>query len=434
MNRELLKLAIPNVLTNLTVPLLSLVDLGLMGRMPNSNYIVAIGLAVVVFNVIYWAFGFLRMGTTGLVSQAYGRDNTAACYEYLRKGLVIAVLAGIFLILSQSWIIKIAAFIFEQDPSVLGLIDDYFRIRIYAAPATIGVYVLTGWFLGMQDSKSAFWLALIINVSNILISLLFVQLYNLEIAGVAIGTLCAQYVGLGLGFLILKKKYQKDFLEILNKKETDSTWFGFLSINSDLFVRTMLLILVLSFFKTKAANIDPLIGAANILLLEFITISAYGIDGFAFAAESICGKYFGKGQSGLFKNAVMTSFKWGIGVAFLFSVVFYYLGEEVLYLLTDKSEIIQVAMEYLPWLIIAPLINSFAFIWDGIYIGATASKAMRNLMIISSLIFFLPTFYFARPLFENHGLWLALSVFMLSRGILQTIYYNKTIASRLPTG
>lgn len=432
MNREILKLAIPNILTNLSVPLVSIVDLALMGRMPSSHYIIAIGFGTVIFNFLYWAFGFLRMGTTGMVSQAFGKQNQAETIQLLLKGLIISLIAGIVLLIFQKGIAHLSILIIDPDDIIIAPLNLYFKYRIYAAPATISIYVISGWLMGMQDSKSAMVIAIAINGINTLLSYLLVYSFNLDIAGVALGTVIAQYAGILISIIILFKKYKLNLFRLNWKSAfTSSGWKEFILVNGNIFVRTICLIFVLSFFKTQAGNVDPILGAANILLLEFVTISAFGIDGFAYAAESLSGKYFGQNNKALFFRAIKVLFKWGIGFSILISLVFHLSGKQILTILTDKNEIIDTALIYLPWLVLAPIINSIAFIWDGIYIGTTASKAMRDTLLISSFIVFLPSYYYFVNSWGNHGIWLSLSLFMLSRGLIQTFLAPRVIFNRI---
>ncbi len=432
MHKQLLKLAVPNVLTNLSVPLVSMVDLGLMGRMPSASYILAIGFGTMLFNFLYWAFGFLRMGTTGMVSQAFGRGEKEEAQELLRKGLLIALIGGLALIILQVPLLNLALYIIEPDQGVIEPLKQYFQIRIYAAPATISIYVVTGWLLGMQDARSALFLALIVNGFNAAISYCLVAFAEMGIAGVALGTLSAQILGIFAAAGLILFKHEVNLLAVLKKSTMPKKgWLDFVKVNSNILIRTLCLIFVMSFFKTKAGNIDPILGAANMLLIEFITISAYGIDGFAFAAESLTGKYFGKAKKALFEKSLKVSMLWGIGIALLISIVFWFSGEAILALLTDKRAVIKAALPYFPWLIAAPLVNALAFIWDGIYVGTTASVAMRNAMILATLLIFLPSFYLAKPFLFNHGVWLAFTLFMLSRGVILTLMAKRHIYARL---
>ena len=431
MNREFFRLAFPNILTNLTVPLVSLVDIGLMGRMPSSSFILAIGFGTLIFNFIYWAFGFLRMGTTGMVSQAYGSYDGKERTSLLFMGSSISLIAGILFVLFQYPILQGALILISPDDLVVAPLSTYFYWRIYAAPATITIYVITGWLLGMQDSKSALFLAIAVNGINAIVSYLLVYYADLSIKGVALGTVIAQYAGLLYGVYLIQKKHSvrwKDFS--INLLKEMNTWKSFIQVNSDIFIRTLCLIFAMSFFKTKAGNIDPILGAANILLLEFVTLSAYGIDGFAFAAESICGKYFGRRNKVQFILATKTAFKQGFLFALLMSAVFFVFGKEILSVLTNKVNVIQAAMPYVKWLILLPLVSCFAFIWDGVYIGTTASKAMRNTLLIATFFIFLPLFFLLKEFFGNHGMWIAFLIFLLARGVIQTILAPTAILSR----
>ena len=431
MRKEYLKLAIPNVLTNLTIPLVSLVDVGLMGRMPSVDYIVAIGLGTVIFNFLYWAFGFLRMGTTGFVAQAFGKNNTIKINHTLIRALLLSMMAGVLIILLQVPLFKIATYFLGVDTPMINRIGDYFYFRVWDAPAAISLFVIQGWLLGMQESKQAFYLALLVNGANIILSYYLVYSFNLSIKGVALGSAISQYLGCFCGLILIIRKY--NFLPSLQqiKSAISSDWKEFLLVNGDIFIRTLCLIFALSFFKTKAANIDPLVGAGNILLLEFITISAYGIDGLAFAAESISGKYFGALNKEKFQQSVKTSFKLGLILAGIISMTFLIFGKNILFLLTDKQEVVDAALEFLPWLIAAPIINAIAFIWDGIFIGCTASREMRNTLLIATFCIFLPSYFVCYPLMGNHGIWLSLSLFMLSRGVIQSLLYKKKVLVRL---
>jgi MATE family multidrug resistance protein len=435
MNREILRLAIPNILTNLTVPLVSLVDVALMGRMASTFYIVAIGLGTLIFNFLYWAFGFLRMGTTGMVSQAFGREDKDAQLLLLQKGLSISLIAGILIILLQWPLRELATQVLQPEAAVIPLLERYIDFRIWAAPATISIFVFSGWLLGMQDSRSALILALIINGSNAILSVLFVYGFGYSIGGVALGTVVAQLLGFISGLFILSKKYDlppsKITHQLWKRLNQGKSWKEFISVNSDILIRTLCLIFTLSFFKAKAANIDPILGAANILLLEFISISAYGIDGFAFAAESISGKYFGRSDKSNLIKSIKYAFFWGFVIAVALAAIFYFFGYDILSLLTNKQQVVERAMPYLPWLILAPLVNMLAFIWDGIYIGTTSSASMRNSMLISTLLVFLPAYFYFFDKYFNHGLWLALTLFMLARGLFLTILFKPKVLSRI---
>lgn len=432
LNREILKLAIPNILSNISVPLLSMVDMMLMGHLENKAFILAISLGVMIFNFIYWGFGFLRMGTTGFTAQSYGEENKQEQLLMLSRGLAVSLISALFILLLQYPVLKLSLLLIDAKPEVQHLISDYYSIRIFAAPATISLYVFTGWFLGMQNARFPMAIAIFINLLNILLNFILVRHYHMDIRGVAFGTLIAQYSGLLLatGFFFIRYKKllmfwnTKNFfdLEILKR---------FFSVNADIIVRTVLLIFTFSFFKIQSGQLDEALGAANLILLEFMLFFAYGVDGFAFAAEAISGKYFGKGNKKELKRAVKKSFAWGMGIAFAFSLVFFLNGENILRVITDQQAVIEAAKPFLWWIVLAPLINTPAFIWDGVYIGTTASRAMRNSMLFATFLFFLPAYYFFNDLIGNHALWMAMTLFMLGRGLLQSILAPKAIFNRL---
>jgi MATE family multidrug resistance protein len=430
-NREILKLAIPNILANLSVPLLSVVDVSLMGHLNDESFILAIGFGVMIFNFIYWAFGFLRMGVTGMTAQEVGKGNIDETYRLLFRGFIIAFLGAALIFIFQKWLLQLSIFLIDSNTLVDQEISTYFKIRIYAAPATLGLYAFIGWFLGKQNATIPMIITIMVNLLNAVISYMLVTNYGMKTDGVAIGTVVAQYAGLltALAFFLIRYKNRmtkeafRGVLEISALKR-------FIGVNSDILIRTLCLIFALSFFKVMSAKEGEVIGAANILLLEFITIAAYGIDGFAFAAESISGKYFGAKDKIQFKKAVRYCFYWGLGFGLLYSLSYLVFGKNILEILTDQSNVINVAMDYLIWLLLFPVLSVVPFVWDGIYIGLTSSKAMRNTMLLSTLVF-VGSYYVLVNILGNHGLWLSMIVFVLARGISQTILARKVVYGKL---
>ncbi len=431
MNKEIFKLAGPNVLANLSVPFLSAIDVALMGHLNGVSYILSIGFGVMIFNFIYWAFGFLRMGITGMTAQEVGKGNEEEAYRLLFRGLLIAGVGALLLFLFRGVLLQLALYLIDSTELVNFHTSSYFNIRIYAAPATLGLYAFIGWFLGKQNAIIPMVVTISVNILNASISYILVSYFNMKTEGVALGTVAAQYLGLMLSvtsfYFYYKKGLSKaSFKGVLELKALKT----FVMVNVDILVRTLCLIFSLSFFKVMSAKENELVGAANILLLEFITIAAYGIDGFAFAAESISGKYFGAKNSVKFKKAVRYCFYWGVGFGFLYAIVYWLFGHSILQFLTDQQEVIDIAMEYLGWLVLFPVLSVVPFVWDGIYIGLTASKAMRNTMLFSTFLIFVPAYYFFLPM-GNHGLWLAMILFVLARGISQTILAKKVVFGKL---
>lgn len=431
MNKEILKLAIPNILANLSVPLLSLVDVALMGHLGSESYILAIGFGVMIFNFIYWAFGFLRMGITGMTAQEFGRGDTTEAYRLLFRGLLIAFGGALLLILFQQPLLDLSFYLIDSTERVHQEISAYFNIRIYAAPATIGLYAFIGWFMGKQNANLTMAITIILNVLNAGISYYLVTYLHMGTKGVAIGTVCAQYLGFLLAVLAFIYYYRKDLTKAAFQQILElSAIKKFVGVNADILIRTLCLIFSLSFFKVMSAQEGELIGAANILLLEFVTIAAYGIDGFAFAAEAISGKYYGAKDKTNFKKAVRYCFYWGFGFGALYGLVYWVFGYNILNALTDQKEVIAVAMNYLAWLVIFPILSVVPFVWDGVYIGLTSSKAMRNTMLFSTIVFVL-SYYLLADVWGNHGVWLAMMVFTLARGLSQTVLAKRVVFDKL---
>ncbi len=424
MNKEILRLAIPNIISNISVPLLSTVDTALMGQL-SAAHIGAVGLGSMIFNFIYWNFGFLRMGTTGITAQAFGRQDNKAIINTLGRSALISFIIGLLIILFQWPLANTGNFLMQVDPEIQPMVNEYIFIRIWAAPATLGLYTFMGWFFGMQNATFPLIITVLGNIVNIILSYLLVHQYEMGITGVALGTLVAQYFSLVLAILLFAIRYRSYLKEystpaILKWEELQS----FLRINADIFLRTFLLTVSFGFFYSKSSSGGEMVLAANVILLQFVNWMSYGIDGFAFASESLVGKYKGAQDKKSTLKAIRLSFIWGMGLAILYSLAYLIAGEPLLRIFTNKQEVISVASSYLIWLVIFPIVGTPCYIWDGIYIGLTASRSMRNMMILSILVYFLIYYTIGIPL-ENHGLWLALSLFMLARGIFLHIEFAR---------
>jgi MATE family multidrug resistance protein len=406
MNRQILRLAVPNILSNLSIPLLGLVDTALMGRMESELYIGAVALGSIIFNFIYWGFGFLRMGTTGLTAQSYGRGDCREASDILGRALLVAAAGGVLMILFQGMIAWAGFGLMQGGSEVKELALRYFFIRIYAAPATLGLYAFHGWFLGLQNARYPMILTILANGANILFNVYFVFRLGMKSDGVALGTVCAQYLGLAAAVILCLRKYREHLLAIkFGRIKNISALKRFFSVNIDIFVRTMGLIFAFAFFVSQSAAMDSLVLAANQILLQYLNLMSFGVDGFAFAAESLVGRFIGEGRGQNLRGSVRLLFLWGCGLGAFFS----------LRIFTDQAEIIRAARPYVWWMTILPLAGSLAYMWDGVYIGATATKALRNMMVLSLLLGYLPVYYLTRGFLGNHGLWLAMFVFMAAR-------------------
>ncbi len=424
MNKEILRLAFPNIISNISVPLISSVDTILMGSL-SGMHIGAVGIGAMIFNFVYWNFGFLRMGTTGITAQAYGQENNASIINSLGRALLIAGILAVLILLLQNPLEQIALVAMNVSAEQAELVKTYFYIRIWGAPAALGMYAMLGWFFGMQNSIYPLILTILINVINIILSWYLVAYQGLEAAGVAYGTVVAQYAGLFAAFGLFLYKYAyllSDFKrEALLKSDELKK---FLRINGDIFIRTIALTLTFSFFYSQSSENGELILAANTILMQFFNWMAYGVDGFGFAAESLVGKYKGKSDLQGTRRAVNYSYAWGMGFALIYAIGFFVFGRQLLSLFTDQQDVIQTAIPYLLWIIGLPIIATPSFIWDGVFIGLTASASMRNSMILATVGFF-AAFYWLEPIYGNHGLWAAMYIYMLLRGLVQQIMYSR---------
>ncbi len=434
MNKKILQLAIPNILSNLSVPLLSSVDTALMGHMDQVYYLGAIAIGGMIFNFVYWGFGFLRMGTTGLTAQAFGNRNSEEIAAILGRALLVAVSAGLLLILFRDSIEYLSFLLISTSGDVETNARLYFSTRIYAAPATLALFTFTGWFLGMQNATLPLLITLVTNGLNIVFNIIFIKSFGMKAEGVALGTVCANYSGLVFAVWLFSRKYGHLISDlkmriVLNWRQLRK----FFVLNIDIFIRTLSLVFAFSFFTAKSAEAGENILAINSILINLWAIMAYGIDGFAFASESLVGRYIGAGDRRNFIKSVKYSFYWGIGFGIIFAILFGLFSKPILYIFTNNAELISLAMMFMTWTIIAPILNGFCYIWDGIFIGATASSAMRNSSLLSTVIIFLPVYYISYPYFGNHGLWLALASFMLTRGISLSFLFKNHILSKFNT-
>lgn len=418
LSKTVLGLALPNIITNITVPLLGMVDLAIVGHIGNATYIGAIALGTMIFNLIYWNFGFLRMGTSGFTAQAYGAGDLDEALRIMVRGVAIALSAAALLIILQYPIALLCRRLINSSPEVMELALTYFFVRIWAAPATLGLYVFKGWFIGMQNSKDPMWIAIILNIINIVFSLLFVMVWHLGIKGVALGTVLAQYSGLLMALVLWRVKYGHlrhhfDIKGSLHWTEMKR----FFRVNGDIFLRTLCLVVVFTFIPAISASMGDSILAANTLLMQLFTLFSYIMDGFAYAGESLVGRFIGaKDQQNLAKT-IRCLLRWGMLLTLLFTVLYAFWGEAILSLLTNDADVIAEAMQYMLWTLLVPITGFSAFLFDGVYIGATASKSMRNIMFIATAAFF-AAYYVLNPFLFNNGLWIAFLIFLTLRGVL----------------
>ncbi len=425
-NRKILHIALPAIVSNITVPLLGLVDVSIVGHLGDTAYIGAIAVGGMIFNVMYWLFGFLRMGTSGMTSQSYGRRDLPEVVRLLVRSLGVGWAVAFLMILLQVPLRDFALFIMEPTESIRHYAELYFNILIWGAPATLGLYSFTGWFIGMQNSRLPMAIAITQNVVNIVASLVLVFCLGLKVEGVALGTLVAQYAGLFIAFgawFSVYGRLRKYFCRI--DLFGWSQMKGFLSVNRDIFLRTLCLISVMLFFTSAGSWQGETILAVNTLLMQFYMIFSYIMDGFAYAGEAISGKYYGAGNKVGLSAAVRHLFGWGAVMTVAFTLLYIIGGNAFLSLLTDDKIVIAAAGSYFYWAALIPLAGVAAFIWDGIYIGCTKTRGMLISMFFSAITFF-AVYYSLRQSMGNHGLWLAFIMYMAMRGFMQTLIWKNT--------
>ena len=416
-NREILRLAVPNILSNVSVPLISSVDTALMGRM-SELHLGAIGLGAIIFNFIYWNFGFLRMGTTGISAQAYGAENRQRMVHTLLRALGIAWGLALLIVALQVPIGNLAFQLLEVNEAQRPLVETYWHIRVWDAPATLGLLALMGWFFGMQNAKYPLILTVVIAAVNTSLSWYLVARLGWSVRGVAYGTLVAQYTGLVLGFVLFAHRYRFILPEIrrhliLQTEELQQ----FFAVNRDIFLRTLFLTAAFGFFYRESSALGVTLLAVNTVFLQFVNWMSYAIDGFAYAAESLVGKYVGAQQPARVWSVIRRSFGWGLGFALLFSGVYWFGGDALFGIFSSEADLLAEARPYLIWVVLFPVLSFPCYLFDGIYIGLTASRSM---LLSAALAFaaFLVSYLLLRD-WGNHGLWTAMLVFMLGRGIFQ---------------
>ena len=445
MNRRILGLALPNIITNITVPLLGMVDMAIVGHL-SSQHIGAITIGTSIFNLIYWNFGFLRMGTSGFTAQAYGAGRWDEAVGTLVRACTLALGIAVLLIALQWPISLLVPIIFKGSDEVMRLALTYFFIRIWAAPATLGLYAIKGWFIGMQDSRTPMWIAIFLNCINIAASLLFVLVLKWDIAGVALGTVLANYSGLALGIVMLRKKLVH--VKRALPPDTVLTTAGalrwnemrrFFKVNGDIFLRTVCLSAVFTFITAASGRIGDQVLAIDALLLQFFTLFSYIMDGFAYAGESLVGRYIGARDGRNLRLAVHLLLVWGLALTVLFTAIYAVFSRQILHIFTSDADLIAATIGYIGWVLAVPICGFAAFLFDGIFIGATASRTMRNAMFVATAAFF--AVYFGLKAIAishdalsvnlwNNILWSAFMVFLILRGILQWMRTKKDIYSQ----
>ena len=414
---EVRRLAVPIILSNITVPLIGVVDTAVVGHLAEPRYLAAVAIGGLIFSFVFWSFGFLRQGTTGSVAQAHGREDGVEIRAILARALGLAVLIGLILIVLQDPIKTVALKLIGASGDVTAQAELYFTIRIWSAPGALMQYALMGWLVGMQDTRSLMWIQILVNGINIVLDLLFVLGFGWGVAGVAAATLIAELGGAVFALYLVGRKLRG----VCGgwSRQSLRNWAAMkrlLMINSDIMIRSLCLQAVFLVFTAQAAQYGDVVLAANAVLMNFLTVAAFALDGFAHAAEALVGKSVGSRNRAAFQEAVFGSTMLAGAVAIVITVAYALLGPVVIFALTGLDEVRQAALSFLPWLIAMPLVSVWSYQMDGVYFGATATREVRNMMILCFGVF-LASIWLIPPSFGNHGLWLALTVFNGARGV-----------------
>ncbi len=391
----------------------------------STAHLGAVGLGSMIFSFLYWNMGFLRMSTTGLTAQAYGRSDRREQYRILVRALLVAAAAGLLLIALRIPLASGGLEVFSVEAAQRDLVRGYVQIRMLAAPASLVLMVLLGWYLGMQNAKIPLLVTVLINLSNILLSYVLVVRYDYDMAGVAWGTVIAQYLGATIAILIWLGKYR----DVAGEKVVDilrglDAYREFFRVNSDIIIRTLVLTLVFGFMYRESSRLGVELLAVHMVLFQFLNWMSYIIDGLAYAAESLVGKYFGAESESGVKRAVKWTMIWSLVGASAIAVVYSLFYEELFWLFTDDRSLTAEMQRYYLWVVILPLAGFASYIWDGIFIGLVASKAMRICMLLAGAIF-VSSYAVLRGLMPAHALWAAFTLFLIARAAAQAIYYQR---------
>lgn len=423
LDRQILRIAVPAIVSNVTVPLLALVDVAIVGHLGEAAYIGAIAVGGMMFNVIYWLFAFLRMGTGGMTSQALGRRDLGESVRILARSIGVALFVAALLIVLQRPLRDTAIAVMHPTPQVAEYAATYFDILIWGAPATLCLYSFTGWFIGMQNSRLPMLIAVTQNVVNIVASAALVFLLGMKVEGVALGTLVAQYAGLVMAVVAWVATYSR-LLSRFSRKGlfAREVMKKFLAVNRDIFLRTLCLVSVMLFFTTAGARQGDTVLAVNTLLMQAYMVFSYVMDGFAYAGEAISGKRYGAGNVKALSDTVGRLFRWGAAMTAVFTLLYIIGDDAFLRLLTDDASVVEASAEYSFWAALMPVAGVAAFVWDGVFIGCTMTRGMLQSIFWAAVTFF-AVYFSLVGLVGNHALWTAFTLYLAVRGVVQTVIW-----------
>lgn len=421
-HRRVLNIALPIVLSNATVPILGAVDTGVVGQMGAAAPIGAVGIGAIILSAFYWFFGFLRMGTVGLTAQAAGEGDQAEVAALLTRGLMIGAGAGLVVIALQMPLLWAAFQVSPASAEVETLAREYMTIRIWSAPAAISIYAITGWLIAQERTRAVLVIQIWMNGLNIVLDLWFVLGLGWGVEGVAIATFIAEWSGAALGLWFCRAVFQDRLWRAWARVFDAARWVRMVKLNTDILIRSLLLEAIFVSFLFIGADMGDVTLAANQVLLQFLMITAYGLDGFAFAAEALVGKAFGARQRAVLRRGALLASFWAGVVAFVAVVAFALAGTALIDLMAKAEDVQAAARLYLPYVVVVPLVGVAPFMLDGIFIGATRSRDMRNMMAVSFVVYVIAVLTLV-PAFGNHGLWASMLIAFVARGVTLGLKY-----------
>ena len=422
-DREILRIALPAVVANITVPLLGLIDMSIAGHLGDAAFIGAMSVGATMFNLVYWNFGFLRMGTSGLTAQAYGRGDTAGAMSVLMRACALATAIALAIILLQYPLQWLALRVISPSSEVLHLAQRYFFVVVWGAPAILVMMAVKGWFLGMQDSQSAMRISICVDVVNVIASLVAVFVLRMGFMGIATGTLVAEYVALAYSVHLLYKKHGTALRSTsIARAFRGGNMRGFMSVNADIFVRSFCLMLVTLAFISVGARSGNLTLAVNSLIMQLFILFSYSMDGIAFAGEALVGRYVGANDREQLRRTVKRLFVWGSAVMAVYCIAYGGLPEVIFSLLTSDVDVVNAAVSYRLWCVAIPLASMAAFVWDGVFIGQTRTRGMLVTIVAASAVFFVICFLSPYPR-GNYRLWTAFITYLVMRSVVQTLLF-----------
>ncbi|MBO4718365.1 MAG: MATE family efflux transporter [Prevotella sp.] len=426
-DKQILQIALPSIVSNITVPLLGMIDVAIVGHMGSPVYIGAVAVGSMIFNLVYWLFGFLRMGTSGLTAQALGRRDLTEVTRLLVRSVMVALGIALLLIVLQMPLKWLMFWLIGPTADVMPFATTYFDIVIWGAPASLALFSLMGWFIGMQNTRIPMFISIMQNVVNILASLTLVYGFGMKIEGVALGTVIAQYAGLLIALGLLVRYYGRLSTYFSPTGNHHFSFliphFSFFKVNRDIFLRTLCLVAVNLFFTSAGARQGAVILSVNTVLLQLYLFFSYFMDGFAYAGEALCGKAYGAHNAIAFHETLRRLWMWMVMVTTAYTLLNMIGGQWIVALLTDESQVVETSCDYIFWAWLIPIAGCVAFIWDGVFIGMTATRGMLISSFLSALVFF-TVYGLTVGVISNHGLWLAQVVYLAMRGIIQTVWYR----------